>query len=162
MYQGAMYLKSNKYWEYEVNTMKKRILYRSLWGMPIGIAISYLITVAISATVGDGVYYPVVPALETAMGSEINAVLIQLLCSAFYGAVFTGASVIWEIETWSVLRMTITHLLVISILSFPIAWVMLWIPHDFWGAVIYFAIFFGIYAIIWFFQYSAMKKIFSE
>lgn len=138
--------------------MKKKILHRSLWGMPIGIAISYLITVVSSAAVGDGAYYPVVPALETALGSEINAVLIQLLCSIFYGAVFAGASVIWEMESWSILRTTITHLLVISIFSFPIAWVMMWIPHNFWGAVIYFAIFFGIYTIIWFSQYVSMKK----
>lgn len=138
--------------------MKKKILCRSLLGMPIGIAISYVITVLISVIVGDGSYYPVVPALEMALGSEINSVLVQLLCSIVYGAVFAGASVIWDIEAWSILRMTITHLLVISIFLFPIAWVMMWIPHNFLGAVIYFAIFFGIYAIIWFFQYAAMKK----
>lgn len=138
--------------------MKKKILCRSLLGIPIGIAVSYVITVFISVTVGDGSYYPVVPALKTALGSEINAVLVQLLCSIVYGAIFAGASVIWDMETWSILRMTITHLLVISIFSFPIAWVMIWIPHNFWGAILYSAIFLGIYAIIWFAQYAAMKK----
>lgn len=138
--------------------MKRKILRRSVLGMPIGMAISYMITVIISVMSGGGTYYPVVPELITAFGSEINAVLIQMLCSIIYGAVFAGASVIWEMESWSILRMTITHLLVISILSFPIAWFMMWIPHDFRGAAIYFAMFFGIYAIIWLSQYASMKK----
>lgn len=138
--------------------MKKKMICRSLLGMPIGIAISYVITILISVRVGDGSYYPVVPTLETTLGSEIVAVLIQLICSAVYGAVFAGASVIWEIESWSLFRMTVTHMLVISVVSFPIAWLMMWIPRDFWGAVIYFAIFFAIYAVIWFSQYGTMKK----
>ncbi len=138
--------------------MKKKLLTRSLLGMPIGITISYMITVIISITVNDGTYYPVVPELAAEFGSEINAVVIQMLCSMFYGAVFAGASVIWEMESWSLLRMTITHLLVISILSLPIAWLLKWMPHNPIGIIVYFAIFFGIYAIIWTSQYAAMKK----
>lgn len=138
--------------------MKKELLTRSLLGMPIGITISYMITVIISITVNDGTYYPVAPELAAEFGSEINAVVIQMLCSMFYGVVYAGGSVIWEMESWSLLRMTITHLLVISILTLPIAWLLKWMPHNLIGIIVYFAIFFGIYAIIWTSQYVAMKK----
>lgn len=142
----------------EGDFMKKTIVCRSLLGLPMGIAISYSITVMISALLADGNYYPVVPELAAKTTSELDAVLIQLLCSAVYGAVFGGASVIWEAESWSLLRMTLTHLTVISISSLPIAWFLEWMPHTALGVVIYFAIFYGIYAIVWLSQYSVMKK----
>ncbi len=138
--------------------MKKKVFLRSLIGAPIGVAISYLITVIISLCMRDGQYYPVEPQLTLAFGSEINAVIIQLLGSMLYGAAFAGASVIWEAEGWSLLRMTATHLTVISVASFPIAYFMRWMPRTPAGVIIYFAIFLVIYAVIWLSQYSVIKK----
>lgn len=137
--------------------MKKTLVFRSLLGAVIGIAISYVITIAISLALGDGNYYPVVPELSAALGTEINAVLVQLICSAVYGAVFAAASVIWEVESWSILRMTVTHMLAISLPTFPIAWLLRWMPRDLGGAALYFAIFFLIYAAIWLTQYATTK-----
>ena len=93
MFQGDMSPKSNKYWEYEVIIMKKKVLLRCLLGAPIGLAIGTIVTIIISLTVGDGVYYPVVPKLITDCGNEMNAVLLQAVCSLIYGAAWGGASV---------------------------------------------------------------------
>ena len=76
--------------------MKKRILCRALIGAPIGLAISTAITIFSSLIYGDGNYYPVVPALVEQCGNEINAVVAQMIASLLYGAVWAGASVIWE------------------------------------------------------------------
>lgn len=138
--------------------MRKKIIFRSLLGMPVGLAVSYLITVLISLTVADGNYYPVVPELTEACSSEINAVLLQTLFSLLYGAVWGGTSVIWETEDWSLLRMTVTHLAVCSITTFPIAYLMRWMPHNIAGVVLYFGIFFAIYLFIWVSQYRSIKK----
>lgn len=43
--------------------MKKRALFRCILGAPLGLALSYVITVFISLTVNDGSYYAVVPEL---------------------------------------------------------------------------------------------------
>ena len=40
--------------------MKKTIILRSLLGAPVGLTISYLISVFTSLAMGDGNYYPVV------------------------------------------------------------------------------------------------------
>lgn len=138
--------------------MKKKILHHCLIGAPIGLALSTIITIIISLTVGDGNYYPVVPALITDYGNEINAVLLQAVCSLLYGAAWAGASVIWRKENWSILRQTVTHLLICSLATFPIAYFMRWMQHTVSGILIYFGIFFAIYLIIWLSQYSAMKK----
>ena len=56
--------------------MKKKVILRCLIGAPIGLALSYLITVVISLAVADGNFYPVVPKLIQDCGNEINAVLL--------------------------------------------------------------------------------------
>ncbi len=138
--------------------MKKELIKRCLLGAPLGLAISTLITILISLTVGDGRYYAVVPQLASDLGSEINAVLLQAALSMIYGAAWAGASVVWDAEHWSLLKMTLVHLLVTSVATFPIAYFAYWMPHSNTGILIYIGIFVAIYAGIWASQYSAMKK----
>ena len=130
--------------------MKKKVILRSLIGAPIGLSISFIITLIISVIINKGEYYPVVPQLTALCGNELNAVVIQTICSLLYGAAFGGASVIWEIENWSLLKQTVIHCLVISVTTLPIAYCMYWMPHFF------------IYFFIWFAQYFAMKKRIQE
>ena len=65
--------------------MKKNLFYRCLFGAPTGLAISYAITIIISLFIGDGRFHAVVPELTALCGSEINAVLLQSVCSLIYG-----------------------------------------------------------------------------
>ena len=138
--------------------MKKEILKRSLFGAPLGIAIGVIITIIISLTVGDGRFYAVVPELVNDMGSEINAVILQTVLSMVYGAAWAGASVVWDAEGWSLLKMTLVHLAIASVATFPIAYFARWMPHSTKGILIYVGIFIAIYAAIWLSQYAAMKK----
>lgn len=138
--------------------MKKKIVLRSLIGAPIGLTISFIMTLIISAIINKGEYYPVQPQLTALCGSELNAVMIQTVCSLIYGAAFGGASVIWEVEGWSLLKQTVMHCLVVSTSSFPIAYCMYWMPHNLLGIAIYILIFFVIYFCIWLGLYFAMKK----
>ena len=136
--------------------MKKKVLSRALLGAPLGLALSYLITILVSLVKGDGSYYPVVPSLTAACGSEVSAVLLQALCSLLYGAAWAGASVIWEMD-WSLLTQTLLHLLICSCATFPIAWLLHWMSHSVAGVLIYFVIFFGIYLVIWLCQYCFIR-----
>lgn len=138
--------------------MLKKVLLRCLFGAPIGLAIGTVITIIISLTVGDGVYYAVVPELIADCGSEINAVVFQSVLSLIYGAAWAGASVIWENERWSILKQTVIHLIICSAATFPIAYFARWMPHNANGVLLYFGIFVVIYIVIWFSQYSSMKK----
>ena len=84
--------------------MKKKLIGRGVIGFPVGIAIGYVITVIISICIGDGFFYPVTPELVNKMGSELNAVLIQTGLSGIMGTGFAMASVIWEIDSWSLAK----------------------------------------------------------
>lgn len=138
--------------------MKKNALLRCLLGAPLGLALSYIITVVISLTVSDGNYYAVVPELITDCGSEMGAVLLQTVLSLIYGAAWAGASAIWEMEKWSILKQTALHLGVCSVATFPIAYFTRWMSHDLKGILLYFGLFLCIYVIIWLVQYSALRR----
>ena len=142
--------------------MKKEIVKRSLLGAPLGLAISTVITIVISLTVGDGRYYAVVPALATEMGSEVNAVVLQAVLSMIYGAAWAGASVVWDAEGWSLLKMTLVHLAITCAATFPIAYFARWMPRSIAGILSYIGLFILIYASIWISQYSSMKKRIKE
>ena len=130
--------------------MKKKIVLRCLAGALFGVAFSYIITIIISLTIGDGNFYPIVPELAADCGSEMNAVLLQMIFSLIYGAAWSGASLIWEQENWSLLRQTVTHLIICSLATFPVAYLLRWMAHTVSGIIIYFSIFAIIYFVIWY------------
>lgn len=142
--------------------MKKKLIVRCLIGAPLGLAISTMISIGISLAAGDGRYYAVVPELARDCGNEINAVTLQAVCSLLYGSAWAGASLIWDAERWSLLKMTVTHLLVCSLATFPIAYLMRWMDHSISGVLMYFGVFLVIYAVIWIVQYLYMKKKIDE
>lgn len=138
--------------------MKKKVLLRCIIGGLGGLAISTLIGISISMCIGDGLFHPVSPALISQCGTELMAVIAQTACSMLYGAAMAGASAIWEVENWSLLRQTMTHMVVISMAALPITYLMHWIPHTVKAVAIYFIGFFLIYFIIWVICYLSMRK----
>lgn len=138
-------------------SIKKKILLRAISGLPIGLSIGYLITIAISLIWADGYYASCVPALAETMGSEINAVILQAILFIILGMGFGGCSVIWEIEDWGIAKQTGIYFLIVSLIMMPIAYITYWMEHSFWGVVSYFGIFAFIFAIVWAIQYVRAK-----
>lgn len=138
--------------------MKKKMVLRGLLGAPLGLAVGYLISIGVSLIAGNGKYLAVAPALAQTFGGELKAVIVQAVIMAVYGMIWAGSSVIWEMDDWSILRQTATHLLITSAATFPTAYLMRWMDHSLGGILLYFGFFFGIYLVIWLSLYSAMKK----
>lgn len=138
--------------------MKKKFFMRCAVGAAVGLAFSNIIAIIISAAIGDGYFHAVPPELTADLGSELTAVLVQSVCSLVYGAALTGASVIWDKDSWSLLRQTVTHFAVCSAAVFPTAYFMRWTERSAAGIISYFAVFFGIYLAIWIFQYFAARR----
>ena len=140
-------------------------LWKKAWkrvplGMIIGLTISTVITI-LNSLGGDGQYQAVVPALIEDCGSEINAVVAQALCSLLYGGIIGAASVIWETD-WSLTKMTVVHLLVISLTMLPIAYLMRWMNRTVRGVLLYVIFFLVLYAIIWIISYLKTRRQISE
>lgn len=139
--------------------MKRNIILRGLIGFPIGITIGYLISIINSLIWADGYYSPCVPELISVMGNEINAVLLQALLCGLLGVGFSGGSVIWEVERWSIVVQTGVYFAVTALIMMPIAYFMYWMEHSLKGFLSYFGIFVLIFVIVWIVQYMIGKRI---
>lgn len=137
--------------------MKKKILRRSISGFSIGLSIGYVITIIISLIWANGYYSPCVPELTAIMGSEINAVLFQAFLCGILGMGFSLASLIWEIESWGIVKQTGIYFLVVSVIMMPIAYITYWMDHSVKGILSYFGVFAVIFAMIWIIQYIRAK-----
>lgn len=137
--------------------MKKRIIMRVLFGVPVGISLGYVITVVASLIFADGAYAPCVPELVEMIGSESAAVAVQTVLSAVLGGVSAGASVIWEIDSWSIAKQTGIFFGALSVTMLPIAYLTHWMEHSVTGFLLYFGIFLVIFVLIWVIQYFFWK-----
>ena len=81
--------------------------------------------------------------------------LAQFIGSGIYGAVAMGGSVVYEIESWSVMRATLTHYLTVFVSFLIVNRLLGWFP----GRVVIIAIITGtvVYSLIWLFEYAVWK-----
>jgi len=138
--------------------MLKKCIGRGLLGLPLGIAIGYCIAIVISACIGDGQFHPVAKELIDTTGSELAAVVLQTVLSGLMGAGYAAASVIWEIDSWSLARQSGVYFAVACVLMFPIAYIANWMEHSLAGFLSYAAIFVGIFVCVWLSQYFVWKS----
>lgn len=137
--------------------MKNKIIIRSVLGFPIGLAIGYFITIVISLIYANGYYSPCVPELSNMMGNEIKAVVLQALLCGILGFGFGASSVIWEIESWSIVKQTGIYFIISSIIMMPIAYILYWMEHSIKGVICYFSIFLSIFVLIWIVEFMIGK-----
>lgn len=137
--------------------MKKKLLFRSLFGAPIGVTISLIITIIFSLCLGHGEYFPAPHELIDWCANETTAVIVQMLCSLLVGAICGGSSVIWEMEKWSLLKQTLIHFAVIAVPFFGVGYIMHWLPHHLYGALGYIGGFILVYLIMWLSIYFSIK-----
>ena len=138
--------------------MKKEILKRGLLGIPVGIAIGYLISIINSLVYGNGSYYPVTPDLAASMGNEINAVMLQTLLYGIIGLSFAASSIVWQMDSWSMLKQTAFYFVINALVMMPIAYKLNWMQHSSKSIIIYFAVFTLYFALIWLIQFLVWKR----
>ena len=139
----------------------KKIMQRGLIGFPIGVMISYLITILTSLAYAGGNYSPVVPGMTEQFGSEIAAVALQFVLSGLMGAAFAAMSAIWENDRLSLAAQSGINFALSAGVILPVAYICHWMEHSLRGALVYVGVFAGIYAGIWvsmYFVYRARIK----
>ena len=138
--------------------MKKQLIKRGLLGFPLGISLGYVITIIVSAFFGKGYYSAVMPELVTMMGNEINAVILQTLLCGILGTGFAMASLIWEIDSWSLAKQSGIYFAIACALMLPIAYITNWMKHTLFGILSYIGLFVLIFIIVWLSQYFALRS----
>lgn len=150
--------KSKKRWDYEVIKMRKKAILRGLLWFPLAIAIGYVITIFVSLGLGHGRYVPCPPSLTERIGSELGATVLQAAVTGLIGALFAAASVIMEVERWSIAKETGLYFLVTALTILPAAYFMEWMAHTLLGFLTYFGLFVAIFLMMWVIQYVIWKQ----
>ncbi len=139
--------------------MKKIIIRRGFLGFPIGIAIGFTVALIISAfVIDDGLFHVASPEIIERMGNELNAVIFQTILSGIVGTGFAMASVIWEIDSWSLAKQSGVYFAIACAVMLPIAYFANWMPHSTAGVLQYVGIFVAIFIIVWLIQYFVWKS----
>ena len=113
--------------------MKKKAFLRGLLGFPIGISVGYIITILISFLAGNGTYTPCVPELLNQFKNEINAIAFQTVLCGLLGTASAAASIIWEIDRWSIVKQSGIYFIALSSSMLPIAYFNYWMHHSISG-----------------------------
>lgn len=136
--------------------MSKKI--NLLFGFCGGIVICNFIAIIISLIIGDGIFYAVNPDLVATVGNHLNAVILQYFLSGVLGIISVFISYVWDIESWSLLKKTLTHFGLLLFVTLIISYINNWIRLEFiFGFILIYVI---IYFIIWISIYiNIMHKI---
>ena len=138
--------------------MSKKIIGLGFSGFFVGVVIGYAISLIQSAIVGNGNFYPVAPDFMTACGTELSATVIQFFLTGILGVFISISSVLFDTNKLNLLIQTVLHFLITTTATSLVAFICRWIPYSAAGVIIWFAIFFVIYAIIWIAYMIAAKK----
>ncbi len=138
--------------------MKKKIACYTLFGAPMGLTISVLMTFLGSLLRGDGRWHFTSAQLIVRFGSELNAVAAQCLGAMVLGAIWANATMIYYDTDWSLLKQTLVHCLACIVPSLAIAFWLDWLPRNWDGLGQWLIMFGSIYMLNWILQYRSVKK----
>lgn len=138
--------------------MLSKIIKRSCTGFVCGVAIQQFIIIIACLVVNKPDFVPLVPSYLLHFTSSSLALGISSVLIGVISAVFSGSSVIFEIEKWSFLKQGLVHFLITTVVWLPIS-VFLWGLMVYQQAIInVFLSFTATYAITWGIQYVSCKK----
>ena len=129
--------------------LKKEAVKRAIMGFIYGVFIGQTILILESLMARDGNFYPVAASLVELAGTKIGAVIIQYFLTGIIGTTFAATTVLFEIDSWSLLKQTIIHFIITSIVMYIAGFLCGWFPHKLSSTLIWFGIFIVIYVIFW-------------
>ena len=129
--------------------MKKEVAKRAILGFIYGVFIGQTILIIESLFMRDGNFYAVSNSLLELAGTKIAAVIIQYFITGIIGTTFAATTVIFEMDNWSLLRQTITHFVITSIVMYIAGFLCGWFPHTVVSTLIWFGVFIVVYVIFW-------------
>ena len=131
------------------NEIKKAVAKRAILGFIYGVFIGQTILIIESLFMRDGNFYAVSASLLELAGTKIAAVIIQYFLTGIIGLTFASTTVIFEMDEWSLLRQSITHFIITSIVMYVAGFLCGWFPHTVASTLIWFGVFVVVYVIFW-------------
>lgn len=129
--------------------MFKEIVKRGLLGFMIGVFIGETILIINSVLAGKGIFYPINPLLISREGPQLTKVIIQYFLTGIIGMTFAASSIIFELDNWSLLKETVIHFCITSVVMYFCGFFCNWFDHTVIATILWFAVFIVIYILFW-------------
>ncbi len=137
----------------------RRGLVRFATGFPIGMLIGVLLpTWILTKTAGDGTIHIVPEELIQIMGGEMEALLMTAILSGLLGGISMGFTAFYLIDRWSLLRSTLSHMVISVVTMFTVGILLKWWdPTQIAENLLMAAFFLVAYTIIWLSRYLSLQ-----
>lgn len=139
--------------------MNRKIVRKAIIGFIAGAIWGNLVTAIINVASGNG-FQIVFEDLTRSMGLG-GAIVVQTILSGLYGLVCVVGTEFFDIESWSLLRSTLTHFLCIAVGYVIIGRMLGWVGFDL-TLVLILAVMAVVYFVIWLVMFLRWKKYISE
>ena len=127
----------------------KEFFKRAIMGFVYGVFIGQTILILESLAGGNGSFTPVSAYLLQHSSSQMAAVIIQYFLTGIIGISFATTTLIFEIDSWSLVAQTTLHFVITSVVMYISGFLCGWFPHTVRSTIIWFVIFIVIYVIMW-------------
>ena len=124
-----------------MNSLVKKGLILGLIGFAVGVPVGLVFLLARSSG-----------------GESVMRIAIHLILSGVLGGVGIGTSVVYEVESWSVTRCTVTHFVILFTTYFAIGFSLGWFPLNDIVTYIMIGSYIAGYFMIWLIMYLVSKK----
>lgn len=138
--------------------MLNKLIKRGLLGFMYGVFIGQTIILINSLLAGDGNFYALTTYLVDHTKTKMAAAFIQYLITGLIGTTFAAGSAIFEAESWSLLKRTIVHFVITSVVMYLAGFFCGWFPHTVVSTLLWFGVFIVVYIIFWVSFNSYFKK----
>jgi hypothetical protein len=139
-----------------------KIMKRSFTGFVYGVAIQQFIIIISCLVVSKPNFVPLVPSYLSHFSSPSLALGVSSVLIGIISAVFSGSSVIFDIEKWSYLKQGLLHFLITTSVWLPVS-IFLWGMLRYQQAIVNVFLSFSMtYAVTWAIQYVVCKKNIQE
>ncbi len=135
--------------------MKKRLIIRSLIGLVVGALAVHAITLFVNY-ISRGEILICMPELIEKLGLT-KAIIVQTVLGALIGIIAIGGTVLFDIETWSLLRATVAHCALILFSYLSVGMLLNWFSFHIIPILIMTGGTIIAYALVWLIMYAIWK-----
>lgn len=130
-------------------------------GFVCGMIVGVLVAIIVGLTANGGaLHFP--QALVNGTGSEAGALLAQMLLSGVYGAIPMAGTVLYELDSWSLVKQAIVHYLSYTVAFMVVGTLVGWIEPNVADIGIVAGVFAVCHLIIWLIMYARYKSEVAE
>lgn len=124
---------------------------KNLWlGFSSGVLIGLVISLFFNYLEKADQYYPSSPAIvQNFGGSVLNAFVYSIVIWGFVGLLFASTAMIFQLDSWSITKMTVVHFVISCGGMLPLAIAAKWFPLTALNVMTFTLEFGGIYLVIW-------------